>query len=347
MCRFQRVGISYAEWTEHAGCRSHRTFRRAAPPPRPASLVRPEELPPLDRRQAPWPGREVTSGGVRLHVRETPGPEDAIAALYVHGLAGSATNWTDLAAQLSPHAPGMSVDLPGFGRSRPLSSNQYTPTALVDAVLCFLAGLNRPVHLLGNSMGGAIAVSVAARRPELVRTLTLVSPAMPDRRPDPRRVADPRMVLAAVPGLGRRAARALAALTPRQRVEQMIQLCFADPESVSERRIAEAVEEMTERGHQAWATEALWQTTQGMIKGWFGPPSLWTALAAVTAPTLVVWGEQDRLVSPKLAARAARTPARGRLLWLPDVGHVAQIERPVTVARAVLALWRAADADDG
>jgi pimeloyl-ACP methyl ester carboxylesterase len=49
------------------------------------------------------------------------------------------------------------------------------------------------VHLVGNSFGGAVALTVAARRPELVRTLTLVSPAMPDLRPDPRRVSDPRL----------------------------------------------------------------------------------------------------------------------------------------------------------
>jgi len=340
------VDLTYAQRTERAR-RQPRRVSQATAPARPAAMADPGELPPLDPRRPPWPGREIVSGGVRLHVRETPGPPDAIPALYVHGLAGSATNWTDLAAQLAPYAPGMAVDLPGFGRSGPPTSNLYTPNAHADALLCFLAGLNRPVHLLGNSMGGAIAVGVAARRPELVRTLTLVSPAMPDRRPDPRRVADPRMVLAEVPGLGRRAARALAALTPRERVEQMIRLCFADPSSVPEHRIAEAVEEVTERGGQAWAAEALWHTAHGMIKGWFVRPSLWAVLAAVTAPTLVVWGGRDRLVSPKLAARTARTPPRGRLLRLPDVGHVAQIERPVTVARAVLALWRAAESEGG
>src|SRR5919202_2166206 len=158
-------------------------------------LADPATLAPLDPRQAPWPGGEVTSGGVTLHVRETPGPQDT-PAVYVHGLSGSATNWTDLATLLSTRAGGTAVDLPGFGLSRPLASRDYSPAGHADALLCFLAGRGRPVHLLGNSFGGAVALTVAARRPELVRTLTLVSPAMPDLRPAPSRLGDPRMALA-------------------------------------------------------------------------------------------------------------------------------------------------------
>ncbi|WP_084210996.1 alpha/beta hydrolase [Pseudonocardia acaciae] len=313
---------------------------RAAPAP----LADPGELPPLDLGQRPWPGQEISSGGVTLHVRLTPGPDDQAPAVYLHGLSGSGTNWTDLAAQLAPHAPGMALDLPGFGRSRPLASGLYSLAAHADAVLCFLAGHGRPVHLLGNSLGGAIALRVAARRPELVRSLTLLAPAMPDRRPDPRRLSDPRILLAAVPGLRARVAARLAEVTPRERVEQMMRLCFGDPSSVPDHRIAEAVAEVAERAEQAWAGEALWGTSMGMLRGWFLGRSLWSVAAGVTAPTLVVWGGRDRLMAPRLAARTASALPRGRLLALPEVGHIPQIERPVTVARAVLGMWRAVEA---
>jgi pimeloyl-ACP methyl ester carboxylesterase len=309
-----------------------------------APLADADELPPLDLRQPPWPGRDISSGGVTLHARETPGPNGATTAVYLHGLSGSGTNWTDLAAQLAPHAPGLALDLPGFGRSAPLASRLYTPEAHADAVLCFLAGHGRPVHLLGNSMGGAIALVVAARRPELVRTLTLLAPAMPDRRPDPRRMSDPRMLLAAIPWLRARVGRRLAQVTPRERVEQMVRLCFGDPTSVAEHRIEEAVREAGERAEQPWAGEALWQTAVGMITGWFAGPRLWSITDRVSAPTLVVWGGRDRLVSPRLARRTTMTLRRGRLLALPEVGHIPQMERPVTVARAVLGMWRAVEA---
>lgn len=320
--------------------------RWVAPTARFATLADPDELPPLNRRQAPWPGREVSSGGVTLHVRETPylGVEDdPTPAVYVHGLSGSGTNWTDLAAQLAPHAPGLAVDLPGFGRSRPLESRDYSPAAHADALLCFLAGQGRPVHLLGNSMGGAVGLVVAARRPELVRSLTLLAPAMPDRRPDPRRVSDPRFVLAGIPGLRRRVLRTLAETTPRERIELMVRHCYGDPGVVEEHRILEAMAEAEEWSGRHWAGDALVHTAKGMIGGWFTGPSLWAAAARVTAPSLVVWGGQDRLVAPRLAARTATVLPRGRLLELPEVGHLPQMEVPVTVARAVLGMWQATD----
>jgi pimeloyl-ACP methyl ester carboxylesterase len=65
----------------------------------------------------------------------------------------------------------------------------------------------------------------------------------------------------------------------------------------------------------------------------------------VTVPTLVVWGTEDKLVSVRKAPRTARLLPKARLLVLPRTGHVAQMERPVTVARAVLGMWERAEAD--
>ena len=295
-------------------------------------------MPVRDPHRLPWPGHELTSGGVTMHVRETPGP-DGVPAVYVHGLSGSATNWTDLAGLLSTRAAGTAVDLPGFGLSRPLASRDYSPAGHADALMCFLAGRGRQVHLLGNSLGGVIALSVAARRPELVRTLTLVSPAMPDRRPDPRRVSDPRLLLAMLPRIGERARAELAAMSARTRAEQVIALCFGDPTCVPEHRLAETVAEIEARAGQEWAREAVNRSGLAMFGSWFRR-ELWTSAARVQAPTLVIWGEKDRLVAPRLAARTAQV-LRARLLMLPGVGHVAQMEAPDVVARAVAGMWDA------
>ena len=134
----------------------------AGPPLTGPPLADVDSLPERDPYRLPWPGHVETSGGVTLHVRETPGP-DGVPAVYVHGLSGSATNWTDLAALLSTRAAGTAVDLPGFGLSHPLASRDYTPAGHADALLCFLAGRGRPVHLLGNSLGGLVALQ--RRRP--------------------------------------------------------------------------------------------------------------------------------------------------------------------------------------
>jgi pimeloyl-ACP methyl ester carboxylesterase len=235
------------------------------------------------------------------------------------------------------------VDLPGFGWSRPPASPDFSLAAHADTLMCVLAGQGRPVHLLGNSLGGVVGLMVAAQRPELVRTLTLLAPAMPDLRPDPRRISDPRFLLAAVPGMRRRMIRELAEITPRERVEQLIRLCYGDPGVVAEHRIVEAAEERVARGRMPWAGEALQYTARDLIRGWFTGPSLWKMAARVSAPTLVVWGGRDRLMAPGLAARTASTLPRGRLLTLPEIGHVPQMETPVMVARAVLGMWQAAE----
>lgn len=316
---------------------------RPAPP-----LADPATLPPLDLSRRPWPGREVTAGAVTMHVRETPGA--AARAVYVHGLSGSATNWTDLAGLLASRASGTSVDLPGFGKSPPLDPRVWTPHANAEVLARFLrASGDEPVHLLGNSLGGSVCVLLAARHPDLVRTLTLVSPAVPDRRPDPRRLSDPRLALAMVPGApGRRARAALAAMGPRERAEQVLALCFGDPSRAPEHRIAEAADEIARRGAVPWAGEAVNGAAFAMFASWlrFGQASLWTAVRAVTVPTLVVWGDRDRLVAPRHAARTVRALRNGRLLMLPGVGHIAQMEVPDVVACAVAGMWDAVESGE-
>lgn len=317
-----------------------------------------DALGPIGAPTPHWPGRKVTSGGVTLHVRETPhapagrfgspdprGPE-VPTVVFVHGLGGSATNWTDLAAGLSARVRGLALDLPGFGRSDPPAGGDYSVAAHADAVLCFLAGRGESVHLVGNSLGGAVALLVAARRPELVRTLTLVSPAVPDLRPSLSRLGDARMALAALPVVGARARAELAAQAPRERLARSMRLCYGDADQVSPAAFDLAAGEATERATLPWATTALEQSFAGLVSAWFAPRtrSLWTAASRVRVPTLVVWGEQDRLVSVRKARRTTEALPAGRLLRLAGVGHVAQMERPTLVARAVLGLFDAAEA---
>ncbi|MPY78577.1 MAG: alpha/beta fold hydrolase [Actinophytocola sp.] len=309
-------------------------------------------MPPLDRTLPPWPGGYEEAGGVGLHIRRTePGlsPDGADTAVYVHGLGGSSTNWTDLGALLAPWGSGIAVDLPGFGFSEPEPGFDFTLAAHADQVARFIAGLgNGPVHLLGNSMGGAVAALLAGSRQELVKTLTLISPAVPDLRPLPSRLSDPRMALAYLPVVGRTVRRQLAAMTSRERAERVIELCFADPSSFPESRLAELADEHGARLHLPWALTALNRTTTDIIRVWLarGPRSIWTALRAVTAPSLVVWGDRDKVISARKAKRTARMLRNGTLLMLPEVGHVAQMEQPTAVAEAVLGLWQSVGTAD-
>src|SRR5699024_9472369 len=235
------------------------------------------------------------------------------------------------------------IDLPGFGFSEPAAEFDFTLLSHARVLEQYIASTGgAPVHLVGNSMGGAVVLLTAARRPDLVRTLTLVSPAMPDRRPDPRRLSDPRLPLAYLPVLGKPVRRRLAELGPADRVRRMIELCFAEPDRLPEQRFDEMVAELEAVERQEWAGRALARSTLGIFRDWFrfGDDSLWEVARRVAVPTLIVWGERDRLVSVRRAVPTVRALPRGRLLRLPDTGHVAQMERPETVARAILGLWQ-------
>ena len=303
------------------------------------------ELPSLEPILPPWPATFEEVGAARLHVRRTPGP-DGVPAVYVHGLGGSSTNWTDLAALLAPVAGGTAPDLPGFGYSEPEKGFDFSLQAHAEVVARHIEDVGAPVHLLGNSMGGAIALMIAERRPELVKTLTLISPAMPDRRPNPRRLSDPRMALAYLPLVGARVRAQLAALGPRERAAQVIKLCFADPSRFPESRLDELAEEHGARAGFSWAAPAMARSTFAIFRAWssLGKSSLWSSAPRVKAPTLVVWGREDRVISVRRAMRTARVIPKARLLVLPRTGHVAQMERPIVVAKAVLGMWEHVEA---
>ena len=298
------------------------------------------KLPALDATIPPWPGRIVQVGGAGVFVRTTPSAPGAEPALFVHGLGGASTNWTDFAGQLAPWLAIEALDLHGFGRSSPAPGRDYTIRAHKRTVIEYLEQSGRgPVHLIGNSMGGLISLLIAARRPDLVRTLTVISPAVPDLRP--RRLGtDPLLAVALLPGAAPLIRRRVRRFTPEQRARAIIKLCFADPAAVPPNRVAEAVDEIRTRDGMAWSLDALIRSLRGLVASYVSRRSggVWGRIAQVNVPTLVVWGDRDRLVDPALAPRVAASIPGSRLLVLEGIGHVAQLEDPVVTARAALAL---------
>jgi pimeloyl-ACP methyl ester carboxylesterase len=277
-----------------------------------------------------------------VHVRDTPArAPDAEPAVYVHGLGGSSQNWTDVADMLAGRLDGTAVDLPGFGRSEP--TGRYSIAALAGWVARWVEHAGRgPVHLFGNSLGGSVAVHVAAHRPDLVRTLTLISPAMPFL--DPRRSFHGRMLpLLMIPRADRLAARRLATIDPEDLARMVIASCFADPSRYPEQRFAEALEEARLRYTVPWYTTAYVQSLRGLVGSFLraylpGAGSMWRMASRITAPTLVIGGRQDQLVDIRVAAQVAAVVPDSRLLMLDGVGHVAQMEVPRLVARAAAAM---------
>ncbi|MFF8842832.1 alpha/beta fold hydrolase [Streptomyces sp. NPDC015127] len=279
--------------------------------------------------------RSVTLPGLTLTVRSRPPATPGLPpALYVHGLGGSSQNWSALMAQLEDVVDGEAVDLPGFGDSPPPDDGNYSVTGHARAVIRFLDASGRgPVHLIANSLGGAVCTRVAAVRPDLVRTLTLVSPALPELRV--QRSAVPTALLA-LPGVALLFARLTQGWSAEQRTRGVLALCYGDPTRVTEEALRHAVEEMERRMRLPYFWDAMARSARGIVDAYTlgGQHGLWRQAERVLAPTLLVYGRKDQLVSYRMARKAAAAFRDSRLLTLPDAGHVAMMEYPETVAQA-------------
>jgi pimeloyl-ACP methyl ester carboxylesterase len=207
-----------------------------------------------------WPGGLIDLGDHQVYVRSVPDEDHdqdhgAEPALCVHGLAGSSRNWTDLMDLLRPRLACDALDLPGFGDSPPRPDGRYTIAALAQTVAALIErNRKRPVHLIANSLGGAVCVRLAATRPDLVQTLTLISPALPDSRPRLDLVRFPVMSL---PRLGPRLLRKYEALPPQARVADVITTCYADPARFPPARFNAEVTELARRDTLGYATDAM------------------------------------------------------------------------------------------
>lgn len=279
--------------------------------------------------------RSVGLPGITLAVRSRAAVREGLPpALYVHGLGGSSQNWSQLMAEFDGLVDSEALDLPGFGDSPPPDDGDYSVTGHARAVIRYLDAAGRgPVHLFGNSLGGAITTRVAAVRPDLVRTLTLISPALPEIRV--QRSAVPTALLG-VPGIASLFTRISREWTAEQRVRGVLGLCYGDPGMVTPEAFRYAVEELERRLQLPYFWDAMARSSRGIVNAYTlgGQHGLWRQAERVLAPTLLVYGGRDQLVGYRMAQRAARTFRDSRLLSLPDAGHVAMMEYPETVAAA-------------
>lgn len=310
-------------------------------------------LPPLNPDSDRWPGRTVRVAGVDIFVRHTPGPDGAERALLVHGLGGASTNWTDFAGLLASRLDVEALDLPGFGYSGRAKDDNYSIAMQAATVIAYLDSTKQnstadnqswrgPVHLVGNSMGGLIAIEVAARRPDLVRSLTLISPAVPDlRRLRFHPLQNDRlMALVIVPGLGEYGVRRLMKTEVEERARGTLRICFADPSRYPANRFAQDIEDINARTtERPWMHRVLLKATRALARvQYLNRGSVWKRIATISAPTLVLWGDKDKLVAPDLAAPLAAAIPNARFRVFDNVGHTAMTEDPEQTARAFFGL---------
>ncbi|QJY47511.1 alpha/beta fold hydrolase [Pseudonocardia broussonetiae] len=270
-------------------------------------------------------GAFVDVRGARVRVHESGDPALPPVVL-LHGIGRSLEDWEPQHERLADDHRVISLDMPGFGFSQRLPG-PVTLRSLADGVLATLDALgeHRPVHLMGNSLGGAVSLQELALAPERVATLTLVNSAGFGKE-----VAIALRILA-VPGVGRRLLDGVDR-TAARRTERAL---FFDPSFVTDERVEHAMEVARQPGQAEVFLEAARElgTFRGIRAAWRS--ALLEEVARHPRPTLVVWGDRDLVLPPHhlRAARALLPHARTHVF--ADTGHVPQVERADEFARLV------------
>ncbi|MCZ4498102.1 MAG: alpha/beta fold hydrolase [Marmoricola sp.] len=273
-------------------------------------------------------------GGVPLRVRIS-GPETGTPILLIHGIARSLEDWTEshdlLAAQPGADGRGhrvISTDLPGFGYSRKgrakpgLASFATAMAGLLEA-----AGVTEPAHVMGNSLGGGVAMTLAVQHPGTVASLTLVNSVGFGSEANISALPMTYGVLAALPGLA-------GTFGPRAREAgaNTIRDLFFDRDlaTVDQLRHASKLAKQPDFRSTFLGTAAtLGAPLVGVRAGW--RRALLAGVAATGIPVLVVWGDADKIPPHHLDA-AQRAFPQARVQMFADTGHMVQVEKAAEFA---------------
>jgi len=309
--------------------------------------MKPALTPPVPARPAPW--AFAAPWGARGYVSDLDGPVHWIEfapegpqarggdagrggppVVFVHGLGGSHLNWCLIGPELAAGRRAVALDLHGFGLTpgtRATSTVQRN-ARLLDRFVREITGT--PVILAGNSMGGLISILQAAAAPDTVAGLVLIDPALPQPARAPDRQVAGQFLTYALPGLGELyMRRVMARRTPRDAVQRVIELCFADPSRADPAMVAASVALAAERPPDRGA--AFLAASRSLMRVVGQRRRYWEMMASVRVPVLLIGGEADRLVPAEAIRQAAARHPGWETVIVPGAGHTPQLEVPDNV----------------
>ena len=252
----------------------------------------------------------VSALGVNLHYQDTGPSKNAIPILFLHGFGASLQTWDTWAQALSEDYRVISVDLPGFGLTGEDPSGIYTDQRSVEVLEAFLKELKIPkVVLVGNSMGGKFAWQFAARYPNQVAKLVLISPdgyASPGieygKKPDVPAIAD-----------------LYRYFFSKTFLAMNLEPAYADPNTLNDALVNRYYDLMLAPGVRGAILARMQQTVlQDPV------PSL----SSIQVPTLLIWGEKDAFIPISNSNDYLKVMPNAKRVSLPNIGHLPQEEQP-------------------
>ena len=272
--------------------------------------------------------RLVQANRVKLHLYDSGQTANPATYVLLHGLGDEADSWRKVFPLLAGHGRVIAPDLPGFGRSDH-PRRAYTLNFYADTVIGLLEPLKiaRAV-LVGSSMGAAVSLRVATRRPDLLQRLVLLD------GPPIRTRINKTQLLFLIPGQGESIYNGLrgsqdAAYVTLQPYYAKLDALPAEDQAFLRERVWARVWSDDQR--RAFFSTFRWLALEGLL----GNPNP-AKLRSLSVPTTVVWGDQDHIVPLESGKTLAEWIPNAQLRVIPNCGHLPQQEQPQALARLVI-----------
>jgi pimeloyl-ACP methyl ester carboxylesterase len=257
--------------------------------------------------------------------------------VLLHGLGGTRASLLETAAVLSQRHRVHAPDLPGFGSSSKPARAPYNARWYAETMLEMMDALGvQRAHVVGNSMGGRVAIEIAMIAPQRVRALALLCPA----------VAWVKRGLHPLVRLLRPEFGLLPHGFSRGAVAAQFWSMFCDRDLIDPAVGDLMVDEFRRIYHTAGARYAFLSSARNIyLEAPFGRNGFYPRLARLEPPALFVWGSHDRLVPPAFSRHVARWLPSAEQTTLANCGHVPQVERQAETTDLLQSFFARADGD--
>ena len=271
----------------------------------------------LEKRYVASKPQIIEVDGLQVHYKET-GPEGAPALLLLHGFGSSLQAWDDWSVKLEQKYRVIRLDLPGFGLTGASPANDYSEEKDLATLTHFADKLGlEKFSVMGHSMGGKMAWSLAASQPERVQALVLMAP---DGFPQAKDIGTKPYEVPAVMGL-------IKYVFPKYLVRKSIEPAFSDADALNNALVNRYFDMLRAPGVRGAILNRSNQTI-------YTDPV--PRLKAIKAPTLLIWGEQDQMIPSTNAQSYAHVLSNSTTVIVPKLGHLLQEEQPDKGLTAVM-----------
>jgi pimeloyl-ACP methyl ester carboxylesterase len=263
----------------------------------------------LDKRYGGGLTSVLDVDGLRVHYKET-GPKDAPVLMLLHGFGSSLQAWDEWSVTLEKTYRVIRLDLPGFGLTGASPDRDYSEEKDLEVLTHFVdkLGLDK-FSVIGHSMGGKMAWSLAAAQPERVKALVLMAP---DGFPETKDIGTKPYEVPAVMGV-------IKYFLPKYLVRKSIEPAFHDASALNEALVNRYFDVLRAPGVRGAILDRSNQTI-------YTDPV--PRLKSIKAPTLLIWGEQDQMIPMTNAQSYANVLLNSTTALLPNLGHLLQEEQP-------------------